>query len=92
MSLYVLRKLYEAFRVMDGPFAGRRFQSGLIYHVDQIPAHELGRFVPFAIVRPADLPVAAAARTVQAEPEPDPDDTADTADDTAEIEEDENAA
>lgn len=48
-KLYQLKPGQEAFLVMDGDFAGRRYERVKIYHQDQIPPEHLGRFEALVI-------------------------------------------
>ncbi|MEW5722889.1 MAG: hypothetical protein AB1896_07260 [Thermodesulfobacteriota bacterium] len=43
-KLFRLKPATEAFRVMDGEYAGRRFEHGRVYHADQVPPEYADRF------------------------------------------------
>lgn len=48
--MYQLKPGQEAFEVVDGPFAGKKYEKGVSY--DAVPEHEAHRFQPVALELP----------------------------------------
>ena len=43
---YKLKRNFENFDVVDGPFAGKKFRRGKVYRKEDIPENEIKKFEP----------------------------------------------